>query len=1311
MPRRPALALACAAAALLLRRAASAYSAGSLLLVRVQNGGGAAGTACPSQDASCSAAAPLFLDEYVPLPDGSAATLASSKPLPGVTLSSTDFYQGSLNLCADGTCAVLAATAAAPGTVPTAAAPYFAADRVVVRIAANGSVDTSTRVAASSFGGMIKGVCSFGANGGPSGYFIVGNATTSCVSYVAHGSAAGSGFVNAARGPSCATAQGPMDGAYTSCLATAATAPGTASFNRSLLFSRVFSDYALVDPVNAVRSPEALWTQTGGLTLAGTTTDVLDNGFNNAWYYSQIVASRSQDLFFLTDPFGGSCEIDICRGKDVFPAEATWTGRSGCGVHVSYLTYCAYSGVTFSLDEKLIYFTSRNRLISYPVAGGSGKVLVTLPPGQEFRGVSRAPFVCGGTGTGFNGTVDLGPVGSPVDGFYCPNGKGTPIVPCPAGQWSLAGALTTCLAPLPSPTPTPSPSPTHSFSPTPSVAPNGTCWAASTFAGPDWVTPNVPAGMALDRTKGMLYVADRRLHEIVQIQVADGSAQTFAGNSGVRGHADGVGTNALFRSPMGLALHETLGDLYIADTYFALIRRATPDGAVTTLVGKALPGGGGAVLDGDATTATFSSPGSLALDSAKDVLYVLDANGASLRAISGLHGTLSVATIAGSGVAGSPINSVVGTSARFSASTLGGLALDPVKGLLYVGDFNNHVIRLINLATSAVTTIAGTGSTGPPHDGTGANATFWLPAGVALNAAGTVLYVAEWQNAVIRSVAVGGDLAVPSGTAVTVLVGNTDLSDGVKPGVGASAAIPWPTHLHVDKASDTLYATAYFHATIARITPASATMQLLTSPAAVSKDGTGLNSRFSAITALAVDPSDNLIVVDHGASSVRKISPQGMTTTLAGGAGPGLVNGPLTAAKFLSPTGVAVDGSLIYVSDTGNRVIRVINVKPAAGAAPSVATLAGTGLAPAVGQTGDGDYAHAMFTFPCQIATFGGAVYVLDSLNGAWKPGAPPIKYGDALRKVAGGQVTTLAQSSGARFFNFAGAMSPIAVDPASGAVFFGDFWNSRLLQYTPQAGAAYAGAFSLPMGLAMDASPAALYPGTFVVTGGAWAAQRTSVKTFGSLGLAFGANDIGSVDGVFANSSFDSGVAGIQAAALAFDSLGNLFVAHTFHNKIMRVGKLTGAACNLAVDPNSNAHVCHPGTYISWASKTCLPCSAAASTYVFPFSSYCQDANGNVIAAPGAESVAAVAGVSVGAIVGGVVVLVSLLAVRAYYIINAPNPPRSSMKRRPSRGEGGAVATPNPLASSSARRIGGDGGGGGDSGARRSGSRRASGV
>ena len=951
--------------------AAAQYSANSLLLVRVASGPNAT-TVCPSVDASCSAATELFLDEYLTSLDGLSALLVSTTPLTGVTLSATDFFQGSLSLCADGTCAVLGATAAVPGQAPSPNPPFFAADRVIVRVAANGSVDTSTRVSAFEYRGLIKGVCSFGSSAasGGGGYFIVGNSSTSCVSYVKHGTRPGTGgFTNVATGPRCATAEGGMEGRYTTCLASAASAPGAPSFNRTLLFARSFNDYALVD---TVVSPEASWTQAGGLQLLGTTTDVIDNGFSDAYYYSQLVSSRSQDLFFLADPFGASCDIDTCRGKDAFPTVPILTGTRGCRTLVQYLNVCSYSGITFSLDEKMLYFTSLNRLISYPAAGGVGRILATLPPGQEFRGVTRAPFECGGSG-----------VGSPLEGYYCPNGAGSALLPCPPGPGSSVGATTTCSAPLPSPSQTPSPSPTRSVTASPSFAPpGGSCWAVSTLAGPDYVTPNIPTGLAHNAPAGLLYVSDFRLHEIVTVSTQSGAVSQFAGSSGVRGFDDGAGTNARFRAPMGLALYEPTGELYVADSFFALIRVVSSSGNVSTLVGAVRAGGGGVLRDGDAATALFRLPSSLAIDAAADILYVMD-GGAALRAIRGLHsgGALRVATIAGSGVIGPALNSLVGTSARFNAGTIGGIALDAARGRIFIADYNNHAIRLFNLRTNAVSTVAG-GRQGLPVDAFALNATMWLPTGVALSPSGDTLYVGEWQNAVVRQVAVASP-DVPSTVAVTVLAGDTDQSEGVAPGAGPAAKLPWPAGLAADKATGAIFASIYFHATIVKIVPAVAQRAtnvtivvspsfLLKSGADASQDGTGLDARFSAITAMAMDPTDNLIVVDRGASRIRKISSRGVVTTLSGALGPGLANGAISAARFLSPSGVAVseDGSSIFVSDTGNRIIRVISVRN-----NTVATLAGSGLK----GTADGDSRRATFFYPAQIATFKGAVFVLDS--------------------------------------------------------------------------------------------------------------------------------------------------------------------------------------------------------------------------------------------------------------------------------------------------------------------------------------------
>jgi len=280
------------------------------------------------------------------------------------------------------------------------------------------------------------------------------------------------------------------------------------------------------------------------------------------------------------------------------------------------------------------------------------------------------------------------------------------------------------------------------------------------------------------------------------------------------------------------------------------------------------------------------------------------------------------------------------------------------------------------------------------------------------------------------------------------------------------------------------------------------------------------------------------------------------------------------------------------------------------------------------------------------------------TVNVDWKPGEPALKSGDALRRVADGQVATLATFNSGIYFSFAGASSPIVVDP-EGRVFFGDYWSSRMLQYTPATGVTFAGIVTLPLGMAVNARASGGFSDSLLVSGAAWEVRNVNRSSLAFIGPAFGPFVAGSIDGVLGNLTGNDDVAAMQPGALAFDSKGNLFVAHTFHDKIMRVGTLRGDACNLAIDSNSAEHRCRPGTYIDWDERTCKPCSSIATVDVFPFSSYCQDAQGRVIAADATApiSVDAVAGISVGAIAGGVGAVVALLAVRAYYIINQKTP------------------------------------------------------
>jgi syndecan 4 len=137
------------------------FQTSSLLLLRVGDG-----AACPSAAgaAACSlTTAPIFLDEY----STTTGLKLQTVPLPtSISMGASDPFIGALSRCGDGSCVVFGgAVAAPPGTVGTAAVPYYSFPRPVVRISASGAVDASTLLPVSLYNGHVKGACSLDGSG------------------------------------------------------------------------------------------------------------------------------------------------------------------------------------------------------------------------------------------------------------------------------------------------------------------------------------------------------------------------------------------------------------------------------------------------------------------------------------------------------------------------------------------------------------------------------------------------------------------------------------------------------------------------------------------------------------------------------------------------------------------------------------------------------------------------------------------------------------------------------------------------------------------------------------------------------------------------------------------------------------------------------------------------------------------------------------------------------------------------------------------------------------------------------------------
>ncbi|MDP6772479.1 MAG: Ig-like domain-containing protein, partial [Anaerolineales bacterium] len=164
-------------------------------------------------------------------------------------------------------------------------------------------------------------------------------------------------------------------------------------------------------------------------------------------------------------------------------------------------------------------------------------------------------------------------------------------------------------------------------------------------------------------------------------------------------------------------------------------------------------------------------------------------------------------------------------------------------------------------------------------------------------------------------------------------------SIGSADGTGTAASFKYPEGLAVDFIGNVYVADTWNHL-IRKITPAGVVTTLAGSGYEGSANGTGTAASFRLPSGIAVDGSGNVYVADHTNNRIRKITSAGVVTTLAGSGSEGSADGTGTAASFYYPAGVAVDGSgNVYVAGHGNHLIRKIATTLTSGSATSDATL------------------------------------------------------------------------------------------------------------------------------------------------------------------------------------------------------------------------------------------------------------------------------------------------------------------------------------------------------------------------------------
>jgi sugar lactone lactonase YvrE len=672
---------------------------------------------------------------------------------------------------------------------------------------------------------------------------------------------------------------------------------------------------------------------------------------------------------------------------------------------------------------------------------------------------------------------------------------------------------------------------------------SGLAQTITTYVGPPLPVNGAPAiTQVIDQPSsvvpdgaGGFYVSSSSQSRVYKV-AANGAMSSVAGNGTTGFSGDGgLAISAQLNHQGGVAV-DAAGNLYIADTSNNCIRKVASGGVISTIAGIGTSGFSGD--GGPATSAQLYLPSSVAVDAAGN-LYITEFSSRIRKVTSG--GVIS--TVAGNGTRGFSGDGGPATSAQvFGPSSV---AVD-VAGILYIADTGNHRIRKVT-PDGVISTVAGNGTAGFSGDGGPAtSAQLGFPLGVAVDAAGN-LYVADVPSHIRR--------VTPDGVISTVAGNGTGGFSG-DGGPATSAQLYVPSSVAVDAAGN-LYIADQRNSRIRKVTRGGLISTVAGTGTISGDGGPATSAQLNSPGGIALDVAGNLYIADSSNNRIRKVTADGVISTVAGNGILGFSGdgGPATWARLNSPYGVAVDvAGILYIADTGNSRIRKVTADGV------ISTVAGNGI---WGFGGDGGPAtSAQLNSPDGVAVdWGGNLYIADSTNGR-------------IRKVnAGGVISTVAGNGNTGFGGDGGPAtsaqlsfpSGVALD-AAGNLYIADTINNRIRKVnaggviSTVAGNYGNTGFGGDGGLAISAH---LY------LGASWT-DGVAADAVGNLYIADSGNSRirkvtadGVISTVAGNGIWGFGGDGGPATsaqlylpgAVAVDVAGNLYIADTMNNRIRKVG------------------------------------------------------------------------------------------------------------------------------------------------------------